>query len=310
MTRLARLASTGLHAAPLQMAGRAVRMAPSGSRYVSTSSPSSAVDLSQVSPGDVARSRLKDHYKATVAHDLLYLLYSHANAGETPPNPLTRVRMWSPDNPYAINRAPPRPKGNRYLVPNPSFTSADSLPILESIVIETMDKSALMNKNNLLPLLMAFQAITGEAPQSRHPGPFGPGSGRGLIVTKSTKKSASFKIRPGAPTGVKVELRGEPMYAFLETLVDFVLPRLKTFAGIPVPAQSHPRQSTSSTSGVVAFGLPPEAMGLFPQVEVNLDQYPKAFGMNIHCITSARGRGAQDQARALLSGLALPFIKR
>lgn len=218
--------------------------------------------------------------------------------------------MWSPENPYALNRPPPRPKGNRYLVPNPSYTSPESLPVLESIVVETMTTSALSAKSNLLPLLMAYQAITGEVPQSRHPGPYGPGSGKGLVITRSAKKSASFKVRAGAPTGVKVELRGESMYAFLETLVDFVLPRLKTFSGIPLPSASHPRQSPSSTSGVVSFGLPPEAMGLFPQIEINLDQYPKTFGMNIFCVTNARGRGAQDQARALLSGFGAPFVKR
>lgn len=276
-------------------------------------SPPSALELSQIQPGDVTRSRFKDHYRSTLSHDLLYLLYDHTatTTSFSLPNPLSRSPIWSPSNPFAVNRAPPRPKGNRYLVPNPSFTSAFSLPVLESIVLATMDKGALQNKNNLLPLLMAYQAITGEAPQSTRPGSYGPGSGRGLVVTKSQKKSSSFKVRAGAPTGVKVELRGQPMYAFLETLVDFVLPRLKTFEGIPLPSASHPRQSTSSTSGVVAFGLPPEAMGLFPQLEINFDQYPRtAFGLNIYCITSARGRGAQDQARALLSGLALPFVKR
>ncbi|KAM0755838.1 ribosomal protein L5 [Meredithblackwellia eburnea MCA 4105] len=185
-----------------------------------------------------------------------------------------------------------------------------SVPVLESIVVQCMTKQALSNKNNLLPLLMAFQTITGEPPQSKHPGPYGPGSGKGLIITRSSKKSASFKIRAGAPTGVKVELKGPAMYDFLETLTDFVLPRLKTFSGIPLPPASHPRQSPSSTSGVVSFGLPAEAMALFPQIEVNLDQYPRMFGFNVFLITSAKGRGAQDQARALLSGLSLPFVKR
>lgn len=277
--------------------------------------PAQSVDLSHlhsISPGATARCRLKEHYDTTVSHDLLYLLYSHANHANSDslPDPLSRSPIWSPTNPYAANRPPPRPKGNRYLVPNPSYTSASKIPVLTSIIVSTMDKSALSNKNNLLPLLMAFQAITGESPQSPHPGPYGPGSGRGLVVTRSTKKSASFKIRPGAPTGVKVELKGEPMYAFLETLVEFVLPRLKTFGGVSLPSASSPQQSTSASSGVVAFGLPADAMGLFPQVELNLDQYPRSFGMNIFCVTSARGRGAQDQARALLSGLAVPFVKR
>lgn len=281
----------------------------------SSSSSTNSPDLSylqQITPGDTSRSRYKEYYNNTLSHDLLYLLYSHANhtQSKTLPNPLTRSPIWSPTNPYATNRPPPRPKGNRYLVPNPSFTSAKTLPKLLSITLATMDKTALSSKNNLLTLLMAYESITGESPQSKHPGQYGPGSGRGLIITKSTKKSASFKIRPGAPTGVKVTLKGEPMYRFLETLVEFVLPRLKTFIGVALPNASHPKQSVSSTSGVVAFGLPSEAMGLFPQIEQNLDQYPRSLGMNIYCVTSARGRGAQDQARALLSGLAIPFVKK
>ncbi|GAA5821536.1 hypothetical protein JCM3770_000859 [Rhodotorula araucariae] len=265
--------------------------------------------------GQTARSRLRDHYDTSLSHDLLYLLYSHPTHTQTQagalPDPLSRSPIWNPENPYAQGRAaPPRPKGNRYLVPNPSYTSPASVPALDSITVECMTKTAVGVKSNLLPVIMAFQAITGEPLQSKHPGAYGPGSGKGIVVTRSTKKSASFKIRAGAPTGVKVELKGEQMYAFLETLVDFVLPRLKTFNGIPLPAASHPRQSMSSMSGVVAFGLPPEAMGLFPQIELNLDQYPRAYGMNIFCVTSAKGRGAQDQARALLSGMGLPFVKR
>lgn len=266
-----------------------------------------------LSYGQISRSRLGEHYDSTLSHDLMYLLYSHATHTEAPhrPNPLERKPIWSPENPYSQGRsAPPRPKGNRYIVPNPAYTSPDSIPRLESIVVESMYKHAVGAKTNLLPLIMAFQAITGEPPQTKTPGPYGPGSGQGIQVTHSTKKSASFKIRAGMPSGVKVELKGEPMYAFLETVVDFVFPRLKSFSGIPLPPASHPRQSPSSTAGVVSFGLPPEAMGLFPQIEVNLDQYPRAFGMNVFCVTNAKGRGAQDQARALLSGAGLPFVKR
>ncbi|GAA5838195.1 hypothetical protein JCM11251_004734 [Rhodosporidiobolus azoricus] len=319
VTRALNAAATAARPAPLAGARNASTSSSPSSSAASSSSPSAgpssanAPSLSGISYGQTARSRIQDHYESSLSHDLLYLLYSHQThaTADALPNPLSRSPVWSPTNPYAQGRAaPPRPKGNRYIVPNPSYTSSQSLPHLESIVVESMTKTALAGKSNLLPLIMAFQAITGEPPQTKTPGPYGPGSGQGLVVTRSTKKSASFKIRAGAPTGVKVELKGEPMYNFLETLVDFVLPRLKTFNGIPLPPASHPRQSMSSTSGVVSFGLPPEAMGLFPQIEVNLDQYPKTFGMNIFCITSAKGRGAQDQARALLSGTGLPFVKR
>ncbi|GAA5878644.1 hypothetical protein JCM3774_000437 [Rhodotorula dairenensis] len=311
-----RPASSSVAAAAVLPASQSRRTASSSAQATKKEQQqhSATPDLpANLSYGQTARSRLGDHYDSTLSHDLLYLLYSHATHAEAAqrPNPLERTPIWSPENPYAQGRsAPPRPKGNRYIVPNPTYVSPESVPRLESIVVESMYKHAVGAKSNLLPLIMAFQAITGEPPQVKTPGPYGPGSSQGIQVTQSTKKSASFKIRAGMPSGVKVELRGEPMYAFLETVVDFVLPRLKTFSGIPLPPASHPRQSPSSTSGVVSFGLPPEAMGLFPQIEVNLDQYPRAFGMNIFCVTNTKGRGAQDQARALLSGVGLPFVKR
>ncbi|KAK4048904.1 54S ribosomal protein L7, mitochondrial [Microbotryomycetes sp. JL201] len=267
--------------------------------------------LRTVQPGPISTSRLRAHYDNTLSHDLMYELYQHQTHVEaaTRPDPRSREPVWSPTNPYALNRPAPRPKGNRYTMPNPTYTSADTVPKLESIVLQSMTKTAVGNKSALLPLIMAFETITGEPTQSRHPGPYGPGSGRGIVVTRSTKKSASFKIRGGMPTGAKVELQGPAMYHFLETLVDFVLPRLKTFNGVLLPPPSQPRQSTSATSGVVSFGFGPEAMALFPQIESSLDQY-KLFGFNVFCITSAKGRRAQDQARALMSGLGVPFVKR
>lgn len=296
---------------------RVPSLLPRAVRHASTTpavAPAVAPYLYSIQAGETSRSRLQHHYQTTLSHSLLYELYSHpAHAPDQAlPNPLDRAPMWSPLNPYAKNRPPPRPKGNRYLVPNPSYTSPSALVRLESITLESMNKSSLANKNNLLPLIMAFQAITGEPLQSHFPDDptYGPGSSRGIIITKSTKKSASFKIRPGAATGIKITLKGPLMYSFLETLNEFVLPRLKTFSGVALPS-SAPRQSPSATSGVVSFGIPPEAMGLFPAVEMNLDQYMgKIGGMNMHFCTSAKGRGAQDQARVLLSGFGVPFVKR
>jgi large subunit ribosomal protein L5 len=124
------------------------------------------------------------------------------------------------------------------------------------------------------------------------------------------RKAVSGWIRPGIPCGVKVELRGQKMYDFLATLLDFVLPRLRDFQGIVIPPRRSNRETPSTVSGVVEFGLPPIAMGFFPQVEINLDAYPKNYGMHIHFVTNARGKGAQNKARALLSGFQLPFIRK
>jgi len=278
---------------PLRVAASSLRTTQHRSKH----------SLADVRPGDIERARLQAHYTNTLSHDLLYLLYSHSAHSATPPSPLLRTPTWSPANPYAANRAPPRPKGGRHIVPNPAYTSPTSVPALESIVLQTMTKSALSSKSALLPLLLAYSAISGETLAT-------PTSPTGITITHSSRASASFKIRPGQPTGCKLELRGQPMYALLDTLQTFVLPRLKTFTGIPLPPASTPPQSPSSNSGVVAFGLPPEAMALWPQIEANLDQYPRMYGMNLFFRTTAKGRGAQNQARALLSGLGLPFVKR
>ncbi len=112
------------------------------------------------------------------------------------------------------------------------------------------------------------------------------------------------------PVAVKVEMKGEAMYDFLESLVDFVLPRLREFPGVPLPPNSASKTSPSAVAGVVSFGLPPLAMGLFPQVEANLDAYPKLHGFHMHFKTNVKGRDAQEHARALLSGFRIPFHRR
>ena len=81
-------------------------------------------------------------------------------------------------------------------------------------------------------------------------------------------KTVGGWLGTGAPLGVKVDLKGLKMYDFLSTLVEFVLPRLREFNGVQLPGSSSNMQTPTGVSGVVRFGLPPEAMGLFPQIEV------------------------------------------
>jgi len=105
-------------------------------------------------------------------------------------------------------------------------------------------------------------------------------------------------------------MKGERMWTFLGSLVEFVLPRMKEFTGVTLPPPSASPNSPSAVSGVVSFGLPPPAMALFPQIEVNVDAYGKMHGFHIHFITNARGVGAQARARTLLSGFQIPFARR
>jgi len=149
-----------------------------------------------------------------------------------------------------------------------------------------------------------MKALTGENFQGG-----GQHAVEGVQVVRG-KKSIGGWLRPGIPIGVKVDMRGRSMYDFLGTLVEFVLPRMREFTGIVLPPPSASVSSPSAVTGVVSFGLPPQAIMFFPQIEVNLDSYPKLNGMHIHFITNAKGKGAQDSARALVSGFQIPFLRK
>lgn len=168
-----------------------------------------------------------------------------------------------------------------------------------------MVKEAIGNKPALLNAIMALRAISGET----HLGGGRTGS-TGVQVVTSKEGAAAFKLRAGMPVAVKVELKGAAMYDFIQSLVDFVLPRIREFPGVSLPPASANRNSPSSTSGVVAFGLEQAAMALFPQIECNLESYTRMHGFHMQFLTNCKGKGAQDQARALLSGMRIPFTRR
>jgi large subunit ribosomal protein L5 len=162
----------------------------------------------------------------------------------------------------------------------------------------------------LIPAVAFLRAISGQhaagLPLTHLPAPHP----SGVEITKTSSRSASFKIRAGQPCGAKVALGSqEAIYDFLETLVEFVFPRLKDWPGVPLPAHRKAfDQLPSSQSGSLTFGLPKEAMALFPQIEMQLDSFPKLYGCHVHVVTNARGAGAEDRVRALLSGLRIPFV--
>jgi len=187
--------------------------------------------------------------------------------------------------------------------PAPVCTPGDVVR-LERIQLHTFVKEAMGNKSHLLGALMQMRALTGETYE---------GGGRhavqGVQIVRG-KKSVGGWLRPGVPCGVKVDLKGQAMYDFLGTLVEFVLPRLREFNGVQLPPSAASVNTPAGVSGVVSFGLPANAMVFFPQIEINVDAYPKLCGMHIHFITNARGVGAQDKARALVSGFQIPFIRR
>lgn len=257
--------------------------------------------------------RYAEHYHRVLAPDLLYMTYDHAPNPESliAPHILKKDQLhWDVTNPYHKNRPARKPKGGRELLPAAKMIKPDNVVRLEEIVLNTFVRDASSSKQLLLSAIAGFQAMTGE------PIPGFAGDGYvsthpkrtdGMQVVKTKKGSHSFKIRSGQPAGIKVGLKGDSMWNFLETLVEVVLPRLKDWNGVKLPPPSVRSKSPARNAGVVQFGLGPAAMGLFPGIEANLEQYPRLHGFNIQFITNAKGPGAHDQALALLSGYRVPL---
>ncbi|KAI6030826.1 ribosomal protein L5 domain-containing protein [Pisolithus orientalis] len=234
---------------------------------------------------DIAPCRLREHYYTTLQDDLMYMTYVH-ESGHRPPPRQIRLR-FDPNDPYSRNRR-----------------NSPTVVQLDSIVLHTMQKDAINNRSSLVGAIAAFRALSGETENG------GGRSSRGGVEIVKGKKAVSGWVRPGLPLGCKVTLKGPKMYDFIATLTEFVFPRMREFNGIVLLPASSTMRTPSGVAGVVSFGLPPEAMGLFPQIEVNLDAYPKPIGFHVHFITNAEGAGAQNRARALLSGFQIPFARK
>ncbi|KAJ7223902.1 60s ribosomal protein l7 [Mycena haematopus] len=251
---------------------------------------------------EIAPCRLESHYYTSVQDNAMYMTYMH----ESGARPAARqIRLtYDPANPYARFRHNPPVGGSQLGKKAPPADSPQNVVRLEKVVLHSFQKQAIGSRASLLGLIMALRVLSGETER---------GAGRhgvsGVRIVQG-KKSVGGWIRPGVPVGAKVELRGAPMWDFMGQLVEFVLPRLKDFPGVVLPPAGASQHSPSAVGGVVSMGLPPQAMQYFPQIEVNVDAYPKTYGMHIHFVTNATGVGAENRARALLSGFQLPFTRR
>ena len=119
-------------------------------------------------------------------------------------------------------------------------------------------------------------------------------AGQKAVIVKAKKSVASFKAREGSPSGIKVTLRGDRMYNFLDKLISIALPRVKDFRGVP--------RKGFDGRGNYNFGLDEQLM--FP--EVVYDNIMKTHGMNITIVTST---SSDKEAFKLLELLGFPFAK-
>ncbi|HHW24046.1 MAG TPA: 50S ribosomal protein L5 [Bacillota bacterium] len=119
-------------------------------------------------------------------------------------------------------------------------------------------------------------------------------AGQKAVPTVAKKSIANFKVRQGMKIGVKVTLRGERMYEFIDKLFNFALPKVRDFKGI----------NPNGFDGRGNYSLGLKEQLIFP--EIDYDKVEKIRGMNITFVTTAR---TDEEARELLSLLGAPFAK-
>jgi len=117
-------------------------------------------------------------------------------------------------------------------------------------------------------------------------------AGQRPVITKARKSIATFKLREGMPVGVKVTLRKDRMYEFLDRLVNIALPRVRDFRGL----------NAKSFDGRGNYSMGLKEHIVFP--EIDYDKVEDVLGMDIIICTTASN---DDEARALLKGLNFPF---
>ena len=150
------------------------------------------------------------------------------------------------------------------------------IPKLEKVVINMGVGEAVKDSKKIEAALNDLAAITGQKP----------------VITKSKKANASFKLREGMPIGVKVTLRKNKMYEFVDRFVNIALPRVRDFRGV----------NTKSFDGKGNYALGLKEQYVFPEIEY--DNVDSVRGMDIIFVTSAK---SDEEARELLNGFDFPF---
>ena len=159
-----------------------------------------------------------------------------------------------------------------------NYTTVMQVPKIEKVVINMGVGDAVSNSKVLDAAVNDMQLIAGQKP----------------VITKAKKSIAGFKLRENMPIGVKVSLRGERMYYFLDKLFNVTLPRVRDFRGV----------STKAFDGRGNYTLGLKEQLIFPEIEY--DKVDKVRGMDIVIVTTAK---TDEESRELLGQLGMPFAK-
>jgi len=157
-----------------------------------------------------------------------------------------------------------------------SYTNKMAVPKIEKVVVNVGLGEAKENAKAIDAALTDITTVTGQKP----------------IVTKAKKSVANFKLRAGMPIGVKVTLRGEKMYSFLDRVISVALPRVRDFQGV----------SGEAFDGRGNYTLGIKEQIIFP--EISYENIDKIRGMNVIIVTTAK---SDEEAHELLKLFGMPF---
>jgi large subunit ribosomal protein L5 len=157
-----------------------------------------------------------------------------------------------------------------------NYTTVMQVPKVEKVVINMGVGDAVGTAKLLDAAVNDLQTIAGQKP----------------VVTRAKKSIAGFKLRENMPIGVKVTLRGDRMYHFLDKLFNVALPRVRDFRGV----------SNKAFDGRGNYTLGLKEQLIFPEIEY--DKVEKVRGMDVVIVTTAK---TDEEAKELLAQLGMPF---
>ena len=158
------------------------------------------------------------------------------------------------------------------------YKSVMQIPKLDKVVINVGCGEARENAKMIDAIIADVSAITGQKP----------------VICKAKKSVANFRLREGMPIGVKVTLRGEKMYEFVDRLFSAALPRVRDFRGI----------NANSFDGRGNYSMGIKEQLIFPEIEY--DKIDKIRGLDVVICTTAK---TDEEAKELLSLIGAPFAR-
>lgn len=252
------------------------RNAQVSQRYRQLLLPKSSVQSTGFKPQETAPDRVRDHHYSTIQQDMLLIGYSHGHEGRSG----IKDRPWDGTSPFHMNRPPKPPRGQSAATKDIKPRDWTNVPEIKAISLNLFATEAKLNPDMVIPAMLQLQQITGQKPKK--------------VYAKTNVPT--WNLRPGMPIGAKITVTGRPMNQFLYTLTEVVLPRSKTWQGVS--------NASGDRNGNISFGVSAEDVRLFPEIEGNLELWPKTFGFDVTVHTTAQ---IDPDARTLLSAYGILF---